>query len=286
MAHAAEDVGAELVVTADLDECERTAEVLLGYCVAAGIVRHPACHFGQSCGCREYGTVICPVAAAEQPGRDISLKVLGHARVQVPATDLQISRPEGLHGGGVRIMERTGADRYQLKGSAGSRQRCRRTRRLVSLAGAGALAGRQFEPQQFRRDTQDTCPVSQRVEIADRRPVLDAADLRLSESEPGTEKFLRNAIAAVFRDVERVPAVCPGDMAHVLGIKGVTERRTSARSRTVLRAVLRAVATSAAHRRRTARPRGRAPAACRTGSSEGRWRSSRSSLPTPERKQS
>lgn len=68
--------------------------------------------------------------------------------------------------------------------------------------------------------------MSQRVEIADRRPVLDAADLRLSKSEPGTEKFLRNAIAAIFRDVERVPAVCPRDMAHVLSIKGVTEGRS------------------------------------------------------------
>jgi hypothetical protein len=65
--------------------------------------------------------------------------------------------------------------------------------------------------------------VSQRVEIADRRPILDAADLRLSEPEPGTEKLLRNAIAAILRDVERMTAVCPRNMAYVLGIKGVTE---------------------------------------------------------------
>ena len=115
MAHAAEYMGAELVIATDLDECERTAEVLLGYCVAACIVRHPAGHFGQSRGCREYGAVICPIVAAEQPGRDISLKVLGHARVQVSAPDLQISGPEGLHGCGVRIAERAVADWYQLK---------------------------------------------------------------------------------------------------------------------------------------------------------------------------
>ena len=185
-------------------------------------------HFGQSRGCSEYGAVICPGAAAEQPGRDISLKVLGHARVQVPPTDLQISRPEGLHGGGVRITERTGADWYQLK------RRARRFRNWRSAWHASGQAdgrcdrsplARQFEPQPFWRDAQDACPVSQRVEIADRRPVLDTADLRLSESEPGTEKFLRNAIAAIFRDVERVSAVRPRDMAHVLSIKGVTKGR-------------------------------------------------------------
>src|SRR2546429_2564868 len=108
-------MGAELVVAANLDECKRTAEVLLGYCVAACIVCHPASHFGQSRGCRKHGAVVCPVVAAEQPRRDISLKVLSNARIQVSATYLQISRPEGFHGCGVRIAERVVADWYQLK---------------------------------------------------------------------------------------------------------------------------------------------------------------------------
>src|SRR5260370_14830752 len=108
-------MGTELVIATNLHECERTAEVLLGYCVASCIVRHPASHFGQSRSCREHGAVICPIAATEQARRDISLKVPGHARVQVSAPDLQISGPEGLHSCGVWIAERTVADWDQLK---------------------------------------------------------------------------------------------------------------------------------------------------------------------------
>ena len=65
MAHAAQYMSTELVIATDLHKCERTAEVLFGLRVASCIVRHPAGHFGQSCSCREYGAVICPVGAAE-----------------------------------------------------------------------------------------------------------------------------------------------------------------------------------------------------------------------------
>ena len=46
--------------------------------------------------------------------------------------------------------------------------------------------------------------MSQRVEIADRWPVLDAADLCLGESEPVPEEFLRDAVAAIAKPMVEV----------------------------------------------------------------------------------
>jgi hypothetical protein len=45
VAHAAEYVGAELVIATDLNEREGAAEMLLGYHVTASIVGHPAGFF-------------------------------------------------------------------------------------------------------------------------------------------------------------------------------------------------------------------------------------------------
>lgn len=63
----------------------------------------------------------------------------------------------------------------------------------------------------------------ERIKITYRCAVLDAADLRLSEAEPSGEHFLRNPFAAIQGDVEGMLAVCPGNAAHMLRVKGVTE---------------------------------------------------------------
>src|ERR1700680_991132 len=73
------------------------------------------------------------------------------------------------------------------------------------------------------RDTQGTCPVGNGVKVAHRRPVLDPANLRLGKPKPVAEHFLRDAVLAKARDVERMLPVRTCYPAHVLGCKSVTE---------------------------------------------------------------
>ncbi len=61
------------------------------------------------------------------------------------------------------------------------------------------------------------------VEITDGRTVLDPADLRLGESEPGAEQFLGNAVTPVAGREFAVPAVGAGNAADVLGGERVPE---------------------------------------------------------------
>jgi len=65
--------------------------------------------------------------------------------------------------------------------------------------------------------------VREGVEIADGRTVLDPADLRLGESEPGAEQFLGDAATSVACRKFAVPAVGAGNAADVLGSERVAE---------------------------------------------------------------
>jgi alkylation response protein AidB-like acyl-CoA dehydrogenase len=64
------------------------------------------------------------------------------------------------------------------------------------------------------------------IEVADGRTVLDPADLRLGESEPGAEQFLGDAVAPVACREFAVPAVCTDNATDVLGGERVAERRS------------------------------------------------------------
>lgn len=97
MAHAAKDMGAELVVTAYVRKGQRTAEVLLGSYVTAGVVGHPAGHLGESGGgCEDCGA-LAAVVAAEEPGADVGLEVGDDAGVQMSASDPEVCGPECRH---------------------------------------------------------------------------------------------------------------------------------------------------------------------------------------------
>jgi hypothetical protein len=66
--------------------------------------------------------------------------------------------------------------------------------------------------------------VREGVEVADGRTVLDPADLRLGESEPGAEQFLGDAVTPVACREFAVSAVGAGNAADVLGGERVAER--------------------------------------------------------------
>ncbi|MDQ3151900.1 MAG: hypothetical protein M3R63_09320 [Actinomycetota bacterium] len=61
------------------------------------------------------------------------------------------------------------------------------------------------------------------IEMANGWTVLDAADLRLAQSEPVTDNFLRYPILAVERNVVRVLAVGSRNQADVLQSRSIAE---------------------------------------------------------------
>jgi hypothetical protein len=65
--------------------------------------------------------------------------------------------------------------------------------------------------------------VSEGVEIADGRTVLDPADLCLGEAEPGAKQFLGDAATSVACREFAVSAVSAGNAADVLGGERVAE---------------------------------------------------------------
>jgi hypothetical protein len=102
--------------------------------------------------------------------------------------------------------------------AGGLRWRRRSYRELgFSSRDVNAAAGRELEPEQVGRDLQDSCPVREGIEVADGRTVLDPADLRLGESEPGAEQFLRDAVAPIACREFAMSAVGADDAADVLG---------------------------------------------------------------------
>jgi hypothetical protein len=66
--------------------------------------------------------------------------------------------------------------------------------------------------------------VSEGVQVADGRTVLDPADLCLGESEPGAEQFLGDAVTPVAGREFAVSAVGAGNPADVLGRERIPER--------------------------------------------------------------
>jgi hypothetical protein len=63
----------------------------------------------------------------------------------------------------------------------------------------------------------------QAIEVTNGRAVLDAADLRLRQSEPLTDDRLRYAVLAIRREIVRVLPIRPRDLADVLRRERVAE---------------------------------------------------------------
>src|SRR6266508_4483003 len=82
VAHAGEDVHAELAVGTNLDQIERPGEVLLCSMVAAGVVGHPSGHLGERRGGREYELSVAVVIDSEQSRRYLGGKVLDDRGIQ------------------------------------------------------------------------------------------------------------------------------------------------------------------------------------------------------------
>src|SRR5260370_11186683 len=95
-------MGAELDVSRCASEIGRPGEVLLRGLGAAGVVSHPAGHFGEGAGRRE--NFRPSRYRAEESGCYCGLQVVHHGRVEVTATDLEIGCAEGLHRRDVRAI--------------------------------------------------------------------------------------------------------------------------------------------------------------------------------------
>ena len=135
------------------------------------------------------------------------------------ATRLKISRPERPHGYGVRVIGQPVGSWQAAGGLRWHRRSCRELG--ISSGDVDATAGRELEPEQVERDLQHSRPVREGVEIADGWTVLDPADLRLGESEPGAEQFLGDAITSVVCSEFAVPTVGASNAADVLGSERV-----------------------------------------------------------------
>ena len=190
----------------------------LGARVASGIVRHPAGHFGQGCRRGEQRRIAGSVIGAEEPRRHVGLEVPDYAGVQMATARLKIGRAERPHGDGVRVV-----DQHVSDGALRWQRRSHRDLR-VSPDVLNATAGRELEPEQMTWDLQDARPVSEGVEITDRRAVLDPADLRLGEPKPGAKQFLGHTAAPVARREFAMPTIRAGNPADVLSGERVPER--------------------------------------------------------------
>src|ERR1700749_1065406 len=111
------------------------------------------------------------------------------------AASLKICRPDRSPGNGVRVRDQP-VGSWQAAGCLCWQRHGRRGLRLFPGL-VNATARREPEPEQVSWDPQDSRPVCEGVEVADGRAILDPADLRLGESEPGAEQFLGDAVAPV-----------------------------------------------------------------------------------------
>ncbi len=66
-------------------------------------------------------------------------------------------------------------------------------------------------------------PMGQRIEVANRRPVFDPADLTLTQPQPFPKQTLRYAAVTVDAPVIRMLPVGTGDPAHVLGCERIPQ---------------------------------------------------------------